>query len=238
VKNTGRQPGRSSPATLTPTHLGEFAVPDGPYTIKVKLDVTPGPDKAFSESSEIKVEAVCVGQFVVPANTNDKPTEVAVAPAVPPCQFQFLLIRPILLGKNPITAADLADVTDGQERKWTLTYSVPVNDPQKAWDQRKPLRGSHVFANGQTEWVTDMLGGDRPGSLTKLYFWNAKRQAVAADFPQAEQDKMKSQGKSQGEIDAFIKNWIEGRNDITVQVVAGYTPATTPASDSAKCAGS
>jgi hypothetical protein len=205
-------------------------MPDGPYVIKVKLDVTPGPDKAVSDSAEIKVDAVCVGQFVVPANTDDKFTEVAVAPAVDPARFHFLLIRPVLIGKNPITPADLADTREGDKWKWVLTYSVPVSDEKTARDQRKPLRGPHVFAHGQTEWVTDMLGsGGKPGSLTKLYFWNAKKQATADDFPQAEKDKLAAQGKGKDEIAAIAKAWAEGRNDITVQIVAGYTPATPPA---------
>ena len=168
---------------------------------------------------------------------NEKPIDVAVAPEVSDAlNFQFLLIRPLLLGQVPIKASDL--VMDAKLKKEILEYSVPVKakcPPDKTADeQRKPLRGSHVFAAGQTEWVTDMLNEGHPGGLTKLQFWNNKPAANFDLLTDAEKAKLFKEDKNfqdatgkplTGEpLTKAKSDWAKGRHDITVQIITGYTP--------------
>jgi hypothetical protein len=200
----------------------EPAVADGDFTIKVKLDVAAGKEVAFSETAELMVPASCLTRVPVPAGGSK--IEVSVCGEVRDAlDFQFLLVRPVQLGPNPIKPADLV----APDRKPWLEYGVPVpSDPNK--EQRKPLRGTHVFVNGQTEWVTDMLKDGGPGGLTRLWFWNNKAVATEADMTQAEKDKLLkgADGKPlEGEAKTkAIAAWATGRHDIVVQVVAGYSP--------------
>ncbi len=212
----------------------ELPVADGPYIIKVKYDITPGPDKAISDTIELKVEAVCVAQFVIKAGSLQESTEVAVVPDVDPDRLQFLMIRPMLLGKNPITPADLINKKDGKELSF-LNYSV--SEKACSTKQHKPITGPHVFAFGQTEWITDMLDQGDPGGLSKLYFWYTKPVAVIGDYPAIEKAKLKAAGKKDQDIDDIIADWVKDRHDLTLQIIAGYTPAKTSKSDENKKAG-
>ena len=201
-------------------------MPDLSHTIKVKFEVTAGSEKTFSEPAEMTVKGCCVSYVVVPADTDDKATEVSIAPEVSdPVYFNFLLIRPMQLGDATVTPADLCDPAKPESA--CLTYGVPCDDPKQ--EQRKPLRGSHVFANGQTEWVTDMLQGGHPGGLTRLRFWSRKKAPKAeADLPVAVRERLK------GLPDADRKKQLDklldpGQYAFTIQVIAGYSPLLLPA---------
>lgn len=209
---------------------------DGPTPLKVAYTISVGKEVSFSETIDFQVSATCMTTVVI--KNDKKPVEVAVAPDVADAlNFQFLLIRPLLLGQVPIKAADLVLTADpAKPPVGILVYSVPVANPATADDQRKPLRGSHVFAAGQTEWVTDMLKAGGPGGLTKLRFWNSKPAAKLSDLSEADKAKVLKEnplfqdpvtGKplaDQKLIDKAEEKWAAGRHDITVQIVAGYSP--------------
>lgn len=209
---------------------------DGPTPLKVAYTISVGKEVSFSETIDFQVSATCMTTVVVPNDA--KPVDVSVAAEVADAlNFQFLLIRPLLLGQVPIKAADLVHTTDpAKPPVGILVYSVPVANPATADDQRKPLRGSHVFAAGQTEWVTDMLKAGGPGGLTKLRFWNSKPAAKLSDLSEADKAKVLKEnplfqdpvtGKplaDQKLIDKAEEKWAAGRHDITVQIVAGYSP--------------
>lgn len=212
---------------------------DAALPIKVKLDITVGKEIAFSENVDFQVDGACIVQIVVPIG--EKGVDVSVAPDVAEAiDFQFLVVRPLLLGTQPIKAADLieksklTDDSKAKDEKPTVKHILEYGIPIPNRDQRKPLRGTHVFAAGQTEWMTDMLKNGAPGGLTKLRFWNSKKAASTDDLTETEKEKLfkddkrfqDSNGKKK-EGEAFKlaeQEWAKGRHDITVQIVAGFTP--------------
>jgi len=213
-------------------------VVDSPFPIKVKFEVSAGKEVSFSETVELKVKAACITQIVVPIG--DKPVDVSIAPAVSKAlDFQFLMVRPLLLGEVAIKPSDLVELADKKlpgSWKGILEYSVLIPEDVSGADpdeQRKPLRGLHVFVAGQTEWVTDMLDGGSPGGLKELRFWNNKS---AAELPKVEAELQKllkedkffqdESGKpvTGDELDSRKIQWARDRSAITVQIVTGYSP--------------
>jgi hypothetical protein len=205
----------------------------------VKLSVTAGKEVSFSDTIEISTQSLCVSEVTLPAVVaGESFAEVNIAANVAdPRFFQFLSIRPVLLGKEPVKPSDLIikdTVTANDPGCAFLEYSGPKPAEYKGdWKpQRKPLRGTHTFAVGQTEWVTDMLAGGSPGGLTKLLFWYRKPVATEADMSDAAKDKflkvngVELQGDERGKA---VAKWADGRHDITIQIVAGYSPIVVKA---------
>ncbi len=190
---------------------------DGPFVIKVKMDVTAGSEKAFTELSELNVNAMCVTNVVVAASSA---LEVPVMPEIKEERgnFRFLLVRPTKVGADDIKPEHLGNPEDEPKLEYATTSGV---DPR----QRKPIRGSHTFVNGQTEWITDMIMNAQPGGLKTLWFWNNFKKPEPTEDMINEWKKL---GPAEG--DKKLSDYKNSKN-IALQIIAGYVPVAPKAPD-------
>jgi len=170
------------------------------YKIKVTYGVEiPGMTPAVSDTRETTVDVKHECQVMVPSDGEAHEVRLMNSGV---CQPAVLMIRPIKIGD--------VDVKKAEDLKGlALEYSTILRDGYKDQD-RKPIRGTHVFANGMAEWVTDMAAEGSPdnGDLVPVKDKNGNptgRRAVTllifvgySPLPSPTQQQQQQQGKSHG----------------------------------------
>jgi hypothetical protein len=133
------------------------------YKIKVTFGVDiPGLTPAVSDTQETVVDVKHECQVTIPSNGKVFPVRLMPHGV---CQPTFLMVRPMKVGNVEVKKTeDLKDLK--------LEYATILGKPEDKDRDRKPITGTHVFANGMAEWVTDMTAKGKPGPLKSLYFWN------------------------------------------------------------------